>query len=75
MHSVSGGCVATAANFACEFIQGTAATVNKRWRASWPHVATSPWWDGIGFLSRGYGLTMDHLRAVELVLADGQPYG
>ena len=26
---------------------------------------------GIGFLSRKYGLTIDHLRAVELVLADG----
>ena len=27
---------------------------------------------GIGFLSRKYGLTIDHLRAVELVLADGR---
>lgn len=27
---------------------------------------------GIGFLSRNYGLTIDHLRAVELVLADGR---
>lgn len=26
---------------------------------------------GIGLLSRGHGLTIDHLRAVELVLADG----
>lgn len=26
---------------------------------------------GIGFLSRRYGLTIDHIRAVELVLADG----
>ncbi|MDG4798166.1 LLM class flavin-dependent oxidoreductase [Micromonospora sp. WMMD1082] len=26
---------------------------------------------GIGYLSRKYGLTIDHLRAVELVLADG----
>ncbi|WP_432824203.1 LLM class flavin-dependent oxidoreductase [Dactylosporangium sp. CA-092794] len=28
---------------------------------------------GIGFLSREQGLTIDHLRAVELVLADGTP--
>ncbi|MGI5152858.1 FAD-binding protein [Plantactinospora sp. CA-294935] len=28
---------------------------------------------GIGFLSREHGLTIDHLRAVELVLADGTP--
>jgi hypothetical protein len=28
---------------------------------------------GIGFLSRKHGLTIDHLRAVELVLADGTP--
>ena len=27
---------------------------------------------GIGFLSRKYGLTIDHLRAVEMVLADGR---
>src|SRR5690606_110379 len=27
---------------------------------------------GIGFLSRQYGLTIDHIRAVELVLADGR---
>lgn len=27
---------------------------------------------GIGFLSRKHGLTIDHLRAVELVLADGR---
>ena len=28
---------------------------------------------GIGLLSRAHGLTIDHLRAVELVLADGTP--
>lgn len=28
---------------------------------------------GIGYLSRNHGLTIDHLRAVELVLADGTP--
>lgn len=28
---------------------------------------------GIGLLSRNHGLTIDHLRAVELVLADGTP--
>src|SRR5690606_25939518 len=26
---------------------------------------------GIGFLNRSHGLTIDHLRAVEMVLADG----
>lgn len=28
---------------------------------------------GIGFLARAHGLTIDHVRAVELVLADGTP--
>jgi hypothetical protein len=28
---------------------------------------------GIGLLSRAHGLTIDHLRAIELVLADGTP--
>jgi FAD/FMN-containing dehydrogenase len=28
---------------------------------------------GIGYLARKYGLTIDHVRAVEIVLADGSP--
>jgi len=32
-------------------------------------IATS---GGIGFLNRAHGLTIDHLRAVEMVLADGE---